>query len=368
MQSLQELAKNGSCQLVGGCDPNIEALKAKSAGSLENLRLFETCEELLAWGEMDCVVIASPPHLHYEHAMRAIDRGLFVYLEKPPTATYWQLQDLLRHPRADRVAVGFQLLEIESLRALKAKLAAGELGELREVNASGLWPRRTSYYARAPWAGRMQAEGRPVFDGPLTNALAHIVHNVFYFAGHGASAFAVPRTVSGYFARARPMESYDFAWIKGTTEEGVAFNVAAGHCTDRIVLWSVTVRTDRGLFHVTESEVPPTLELLIASHRSALAAYHGTAPPTTSLADCLGYSMSTTAGHISSAAIHDIPADEIQIVGQGPDTAYHVERLHPMIAKAQQENTFPAQEIPWLKLGAEVDCRAALATRSPLLE
>ncbi len=281
--------------------------------------------------------------------------------KKPPTPTLEQLTALLRHPRANQVAVGFQMSESPTLTALKRRLMAGELGKLEGVLASALWPRNTSYYERADWAGKMHLADRPVVDGPLTNALSHIVQNMFFLVGEDESSCAVPTSVSGYFARARPIESYDFAWIKGTLEGGIEFDILGGHCSDHLDPWKISLRTDRGIYSVGEADMPDTRELLLASHRSALAARGGRRGPTTGLADCCGYSVATTVGLASSSAVRTIPSSEIAIFGAASDAVYHVETLHQLVCRGAMTGEVSAAEVSWIDFGEPIGCANPLS-------
>jgi predicted dehydrogenase len=368
VNALSLLADEGLCHLVAGCDLHIDSFKDAPGEPPGKLQLFKTCEDMLRAGKFDYIVIASPPHLHYEHAIQALDHGAFVYLEKPPVPTIAQLDKLLEHPGSNKIAVGFHILGATVLRALKGKLCAGELGELMEVSASGLWPRSTAYYERATWAGKMHLSDQTVFDGPLTNALAHIVQNVFFLAGKKESSFALPKTVRGFYARARYIDSYDFAWIKGLTEDGIPFNILAGHCTDTAIAWKVSVHAEKGIFSIKETDVPRTEELLLESHRSALAAQQGSGRVTTGLSDCLGYNMATSAGLISSSGIHPIPPEEIKISGIGAGTTYHVERIYRLVENGQKESAFLAEDAGWIKFGKEINCQEALARNSHSLK
>ncbi len=97
----------------------------------------------------------------------------------------------MSNPEAERVAVGFQYLESDFIRQLKRRLLAGEIGDIRSIRASSATSRKDSYYQRGSWVGRLDMEGVPVFDGPASNGLAHLVHLVMYFAGSSEEGFGV---------------------------------------------------------------------------------------------------------------------------------------------------------------------------------
>lgn len=354
-RALSMLSQEGVCELVSVCDPYVKNLQEKWDGlSTRDIGLYQDTAHMLSQCSLDYLVIASPPHLHYEHVVQALRGTGFIYLEKPPVPTFAQLKELLVHREIGRVAVGFQMLEAPIVRAFRQQLESGELGRIVGISASGLWPRSTTYYNRAKWAGQMIYAGQPVFDGPLTNALAHIVHLLFYLVGDSRHRFARPETVRGYLGRARPIEGYDFGWLQGRLTNGIDFNIMAGHCSQMAVPWMISVRTDRGVFTLKEEDLPSTaLDLLIESHRSAFHAATGKGKPTTALSDCWSYNRTTSAGLLSSGGICDIPQEEIEIIGSGENVVFHVQSIYDLVRGMQAGNLSPANG---LRLGAEIDC------------
>jgi hypothetical protein len=205
---------------------------------------------------------------------------------------------------------------------------------------------------------------RPVFDGPLTNALAHLVQNVFYLAGDEMGGCALPKTAAGFFARAQPIESYDFGWIRGMMENGISYNILAGHCSRRLIPWKVSVRTDRGTYFLEERDVQSADAadgLLMEGHRSYLTSLHGSPRITSRLSDCLGYSMATSTAWLSSSGIENIPAAHIRVTETGADSFYHVDSICRLTEDWQTSRHFPSEHPAWINWGGEADCREVLA-------
>ena len=69
--------------------------------------------------------------------------------------------------------MGFQSLGSAALAAVSDVVARGDIGEVSHIGVAGTWVRATSYFRRAPWAGKRMLGGRPVVDGVTTNPLAH---------------------------------------------------------------------------------------------------------------------------------------------------------------------------------------------------
>lgn len=101
--------------------------------------------------DVDAVVVATPPHLHVEHAGFFLEHGVPVLCEKPlanDTAGCQQLVDLAAR-RQVKLAVGQVRRFFFYAEQLKTLIDQGRLGEIEEISADeGYpygWPARTDH-------------------------------------------------------------------------------------------------------------------------------------------------------------------------------------------------------------------------------
>lgn len=133
-----------------------EARRAEALASTPGVIVVPTVEALLALhDELDLVVIASPGHLHAEHARAAIDAGLSVVVDKPVAITSREARDM--HGRA--AERGVQLTVFQNRRwdgdfiALRNELASGRLGDPQRFESHFEWwkpERNESWKSRTP--------------------------------------------------------------------------------------------------------------------------------------------------------------------------------------------------------------------------
>lgn len=76
------------------CDTNPERLDAALRISPE-AKTFTDANEMLASGEIDLVVISTPPNSHYKWAKQALSLGLHVMLEKPMALSTQECDELM---------------------------------------------------------------------------------------------------------------------------------------------------------------------------------------------------------------------------------------------------------------------------------
>lgn len=90
----QAIASLPEWKLTAVCDVNAERIAAAQqiAPAVQG---FSDASAMLDSGEIDLVVISTPPNTHYEWAGEALRRGINVVLEKPMALTAMQCDDLL---------------------------------------------------------------------------------------------------------------------------------------------------------------------------------------------------------------------------------------------------------------------------------
>ncbi len=331
LRHLRALESEGLLRLAAVADPFLDGAPlapVKVSLTATGVRLYDEFNDLCARENgLDLIVIAAPIPWHEAMVHAALATGARIYLEKPPVPTIQQWTRLVEADERNQIAVGFQMLVMNQLLKLRDWIKAGALGEVESISFGGLWPRGTSYYERAGWAGKLVLDGEPVFDGPATNALSHIVNNVMFLAGATTGGgCAVPERVAGEFYRARPgIESYDLASLSGRFSNGVRFAGTLGHCFPDIVRYTIRVQGTRGAAWLAddgghlesdcdlpESRDADAPDQAIADHYRKTVAWAGglRVRPVCSLRDTEGYTRTVNCGLVSSGGIHSIPIEE----------------------------------------------------------
>lgn len=121
-------------RLAAIADPNHEAIR-QTLGETGGTRFYETADAMLDAEPLDGVVIGTRCSRHTPMALKALARGLPLFLEKPISTNYADLAALRAAGDGARVVVSFPL-RVSSLVTLARKiLASGELGEIEHVQA-----------------------------------------------------------------------------------------------------------------------------------------------------------------------------------------------------------------------------------------
>ncbi|WP_045745087.1 Gfo/Idh/MocA family protein [Actinoplanes rectilineatus] len=125
---------------------------------------------LLAGGGLDLVHLCTPPSTHAPLALECLRAGVNVLLEKPPTLSLAEIDQLAAASAETgaQVATVFQHRFGSGAVRLREMIAKGELGRSLLATCNTLWYRDAAYFA-VPWRGKWETEG----GGPT---MGHGIH------------------------------------------------------------------------------------------------------------------------------------------------------------------------------------------------
>jgi predicted dehydrogenase len=125
------LSQLPQARIAAICDP-IEVEVASAGDQYGVAARYTDYDELLDGADVDCVFLVTPEQLHYEMALKAIERRLPIFLEKPLATTSADGQRLVE--AAARAGVPIQVgfvLRFETQHAfLKQEIAKGRFGTI----------------------------------------------------------------------------------------------------------------------------------------------------------------------------------------------------------------------------------------------
>jgi UDP-N-acetyl-2-amino-2-deoxyglucuronate dehydrogenase len=144
--------------MVGVCD--IVPERAKEFGEYFNSSWFISFEEMLKRTEPDLVLVLTPSGSHYTHSKLALELGVHVLVEKPPTMLPWQSRQLAELARLNRLLYGvaFQNRLNPAIRCLKEAIDRDRFGKIVTATIRLRWCRYQSYYEDG-WHGTWAQDG-----------------------------------------------------------------------------------------------------------------------------------------------------------------------------------------------------------------
>ena len=135
---LQGALQQPHAKVLALCDIKPDRLdKAASTAARDNPATYADWRRIVDRPDIDAVFIATPPYLHSEMAIRAIEAGKNVYCEKPIGITPAQVRALLDAARGSRkvFVAGQQLRSQRQLSETVRRIGEGAIGGVIMVKA-----------------------------------------------------------------------------------------------------------------------------------------------------------------------------------------------------------------------------------------
>jgi predicted dehydrogenase len=361
VDAARALAETGAIRLVGLVDRAFTP-EDHAAGDAP---LYESLDDCFAAGQVDVVVLSTPIHTHLDLAVAALEHGADVLLEKPPVTSNDELDHLqaVAERTGGLVQVGFQSLGSHAIGQITELVAAGEIGAVTGLEATGTWVRTVGYWTRAAWSGRRTLNDVPVVDGVVTNPLAHAVQTMLRLGGVTDRAAIATIELDQY--RANDIEADDGGVVRVTPRSGPTMTAALTLCAEDTTDPVVTVRGEHGAirFFYTKDVVEvvlegrpvrqwttdrtPLLPDLLRARADVRAG--GEAALVSSLADASAFTAVLDAVR-SAPSPHPIPEELVDWRGTGEDRRPVIPGIERFVAEAATTgSTFAELGTPWAR-------------------
>lgn len=228
--------KDPDLKLEGIVEKYFDTCPLKEEIEKANIPVYETMEEFYEKHEADLAVISTPPFLHKEQCILALENGSYVLCEKPVAPTVSEAEEMLEAEKkyGKFIAIGYQWSYSDAIQSLKKDILDGKLGKALSFKTIISWPRDKAYYARGGgWGGRISKDGITILDSIASNACAHYIHNMLFLLGRDMDSSAAPKRLEAECLRANDIENFDTCTIKMHMPGGAELFFAASHAAEK---------------------------------------------------------------------------------------------------------------------------------------
>lgn len=185
MAHVAAAAASDKCLLCAVADID-EGRRSEFSAEYPGIPAYGTLEEMLAAEQLDAVSICLPTGMHAEYAVRALEAGLHVLIEKPVDTTADKALPVIEASRrtAKKCGVVFQNRYNFGLDPIYEHIADGSLGRIHLGSFAVKWYRDDAYYAaNGGWRGTWAMDG----GGSLMNQSIHTVDLMLRLMGKPTS-------------------------------------------------------------------------------------------------------------------------------------------------------------------------------------
>ncbi len=156
------------------------------------IKAFESLEEALVDDKVQLVSICTPSGTHYDLALRALQAGKHVLVEKPMAFTKAECDTLIQTAKSKGVTVCAvsQLRFSAAATKIKNAIDEGKFGKISLLTLDMKYYRAPTYYSQSGWRGTLKMDG----GGALMNQGIHGVDLVCFFMDGAARVSGKIRT------------------------------------------------------------------------------------------------------------------------------------------------------------------------------
>lgn len=136
-QHVKLLRQDGRAAIVAACD--VDGNRAKAFADLYGIaQSFGSLDDALAWGEFDAVMNVTPDAVHHPTTMVLLGAAKHVLCEKPLAQNVTLAREMAEAAAQAGVVnmVNLSYRNVAGLEEARKRIAAGEIGEVRHVEAS----------------------------------------------------------------------------------------------------------------------------------------------------------------------------------------------------------------------------------------
>jgi predicted dehydrogenase len=158
---VERIARTDGLELVAICDVDEERARALASGA----DVHRDWREMLERAEPEVLFVCTPPMLHRDPTLVALERGIHVYLEKPVARGLEDARAIVDAAASAQAicAVGYQWRGVAALDPLREALAGQEIGLLIGVGR-GPTQSRPWFLDRAQGGGNLLERASHIID------------------------------------------------------------------------------------------------------------------------------------------------------------------------------------------------------------
>lgn len=176
---INALKETKYADLFAVCD--IVPEKADKCANKYGAKAFYNFDDVISCSEIDSVHICTPHYLHVEMAIKALESGKYVVLEKPAAINLEELKKLqeANEKHKGKLSLILQNRTNPCVVALNKDIKETDCGNLLGSKAFLTWKRTKEYYEKDAWRGKWATEG----GGLMINQAVHILDLLCWLSG-----------------------------------------------------------------------------------------------------------------------------------------------------------------------------------------
>ncbi|MCI0795843.1 MAG: Gfo/Idh/MocA family oxidoreductase [Chloroflexi bacterium] len=240
--------RSNSCELAAVVDVDLK--RATAVAKTSRGAAYTDYQTLLTSESVDAVVVSTPPPLHEEIVVSALENGVHVLCEKPLANTLSSARRMVEAAAGtgNKLATGFNFRYIPSFLYLKKTLDSGAIGELDHVRAIA------GHVGLSEFKAEWEHDNNVVGGGALMDIGIHMIDLVRYTLGEVADVYGM---ATENIWKLGGSEDNGFALMR--SPEGRAATLQASWSEWKGYKFQIEVYGDRGMVQASYGPMRNTL-------------------------------------------------------------------------------------------------------------
>lgn len=267
----KECVKSRGAALVAVCD--LQEDKARKVAEELKCRWYTDYDAMLDSGDIDCVGVFTPSGMHVDHALKAIRKGLHVFVTKPMDIDVEKCRLAIREAEGANVvlAVDFEYRYKDINLKIYRAIQNGLIGRVFLVDVLMKWFRDEAYYKGGympGWRSSRRYEG-----GSAANQGVHFIDLVQWWMG----GVELVQGLSGTFTHSIETEDCSVAVLK--FKNGAFGTLTTTTSSIPSLGTRIEINSDRGsmiwkdgkidFFHLKDGDISVIDSIVLPSDRPA---------------------------------------------------------------------------------------------------
>ncbi|MBE6645764.1 MAG: Gfo/Idh/MocA family oxidoreductase [Ruminococcaceae bacterium] len=173
-------------KIVALCDLNFEKAESRKNEYELDCNVYTDFDVMLDSEELDSLHVATPHYLHAPMTLKALKKGINVFLEKPMCISKDEIEELIKAESESNAKVCVCFQNRFNPSTVLAERIANEDGGVKSAFGSVFWFRDEKYYTNSGWRGEFATEG----GGVMINQAIHTLDLLCYYLGKPDSVMA----------------------------------------------------------------------------------------------------------------------------------------------------------------------------------
>jgi len=230
----------------------------------------------------------------------------------------------------------------------------------------GLWKRDSGYYERNDWAGKIKVGEHWVLDSPANNAFAHFINIIWFLAGSHFAESSELSSVQAELYRATPIESFDTAFVRASTADGIALYFAVTHACSEQVNPQIDILGSEGSISWSIKDKESVVESRVVMFDKVIGHLNGSNGLVCDLNIAYRLTHCVNAMH-AAAPIVNIPASEYSVQPSHNGNQFAINNIERIVQQCYSERRLPSElNIPWAESSEVMDCSDLKLFAGPL--